>query len=93
MQVTLAQRAEPSTEVMFQEVAGESVLLDMASEQYFGLNAVGTRVWKLLGADHSLGAAHAQLCREYDTPSDLLARDLVALVESLAKAGLVRISD
>jgi hypothetical protein len=37
-----------SKEVLSQELAGETVLLDMASEGYFGLDAVGTRVWQLL---------------------------------------------
>lgn len=92
MQVTLAQRAEPSSDVLFQQVAGESVLLDTASEQYFGLNAVGTRVWQLLASDQTLRAAHAELCREYETAPDELERDLLALVEKLAQAGLVRVS-
>ena len=42
-------RIEISEDVLFQEVGGETVLLDLASEQYFGLDAVGTRIWQLLG--------------------------------------------
>jgi len=40
---TLAQRVTHFDEVLFQEVGGEAVLLDLASEQYFGLDPVGTR--------------------------------------------------
>ena len=37
-----------SPEVMSQEVSGETVLLDLQSESYFGLDEVGTRIWQLL---------------------------------------------
>ena len=37
-----------SDNVLSQEVAGETVLLDLASESYFGLDEVGTRVWQML---------------------------------------------
>ena len=37
-----------STEVIAQEVSGETVLLDLKSEQYFSLDVVGTRIWQLL---------------------------------------------
>ena len=32
--------------VFAQEVDGEMVLLDMESENYFGLDEVGTSIWK-----------------------------------------------
>ena len=55
-----------SPEVMFQEVGGEAVLLDLASEQYFGLDPVGTRIWSLIDGDAPLGRIHAALCSEFD---------------------------
>ena len=37
-----------SPEVLHQEINGETVLLDLDSESYFGLDAVATRVWQLI---------------------------------------------
>ena len=45
---TLASRIRPSDEVLFQELQDESVLLDLKSGVYFGLDIVGTRIWQLL---------------------------------------------
>ena len=45
-----------STEVLSQEVSGETVLLDMQSESYFGLDEVGTRIWQLLQEKDDLQA-------------------------------------
>ena len=79
-----------SDDVLFQEVGGEAVLLDLASEQYFGLDPVGTRIWELLDGQAALGDVHASLCAEYDAEAARIGEDLLALAGALAAAGLVR---
>lgn len=78
-----------SPEVLFQNLEGEAVLLDLASESYFGLNPVGTRVWELLGQGQPLQAAIDTLAGEYAVERTRLEADVLALVEQLAQAGLV----
>ena len=46
--MNLNQTIALSPQVISQEVAGETVLLDLESECYFGLDAVGTRIWQLI---------------------------------------------
>jgi hypothetical protein len=77
--------------VRLQQTGDESVLLDLASERYFGLDAVGTRVWHLLEADPDVRAAHAALVSEYDVDAERLEADLLTLLQQLADAGLVTI--
>ena len=89
--LTLACRARPSAQARLQQTGDESVLLDLASEQYFGLDAVGTRVWQLLEADADVQAAFAILVREYDVDAAQLQTDLLALLRQLADAGLIAI--
>ena len=91
MKITLSQRASPSDDVLFQEVGGEAVLLSLASESYFGLDPVGTRIWQLLGEDASLQRVHERLLDEYEVEPSHLQSDLLVLVEQLADAGLVRV--
>ena len=87
--VTLDSRLTVSGEVMVQEVGGEIILLDMASEQYFGLDAIGTRIWQLIGQHDLLRDIHGVLCAQFDAAPDQIATDLVALAQSLQEAGLV----
>lgn len=91
MNLTLSHRARPADEVLFQDVAGEAVLLNLASERYFGLDPVGTRIWNLLGEDGRLQSAFDALCREYDAEPARLQADLLDLVAQLAEAGLVEV--
>ena len=90
--VTLASRAQRSDEALFQEVDGESVLLDLSSERYFGLDPVGTRIWSLLEDHDSLQAIADILCEEYDADPERIGTDLVALIGQLRDAGLVTLN-
>ena len=87
--VTLASHVRRSDAVIMQEMDHEAVLLDMASERYFGLDAAGTRIWRLMADTHSLAQVHATLCGEYDAAPERIGDDLLALVKALLDAGLV----
>ena len=89
--ITLANHVQPNDDVLFQEVGGEAVLLNLGNESYFGLNEVGTRVWELLREDSHLQRAFDLLCDEYDVTPDQLQSDMLALVDEMAKAGLVQV--
>ncbi len=79
--------------VLFRELDGEAVLLNLDDEAYYGLDPVGTRMWLVLGATESIAAAHAQLLNEYDVDEERLRNDLIALIEELDQRGLVFIGD
>lgn len=89
--LTLEHKAQPNDDVLFQEVGGEAVLLNLGSESYFGLNEVGTRIWALLGEGNSLQDVFDILCAEYDVTPEQLQSDLLSLVDEMAKAGLVQV--
>ena len=86
-------KIEISDEVLFQEVGGETVLLDLESEQYFGLDAVGTRVWQLLGEGAGAETVVDTLIEEYDVDRQTLSADVSNLLDQLAEAGLIRLTD
>jgi len=89
MKPTLADRICISPNVVFQEVCGETVLLDLAKEHYFGLDEVGTRIWQLLKEHTSLGAVYEVMREEYEVEAVRLEEDLLAHVGELADAGLI----
>lgn len=87
--LTLAARATPSDQAMLQRTGTESVVLDLRSEQYFGLNEVGTRIFELLALDPELQTAFQVLLGEFDVAPEQLQQDLLELVSQLVHAGLV----
>ena len=89
MQIQADQKVTISPEVLFQEVSGETVLLDLSSENYFGLDETGTRIWELLNGGSSVGEVVDALLEEYDTDRKTLESDVAELLENLAEAGLI----
>ena len=80
---------EISDEVLSQEVNGETVLLDLEGESYFGLNEVGTRIWQLLKTSMTVGETLDTLEDEYDVEREQLESDVGELLGKLADAGLI----
>lgn len=91
LNVTLSSRLLIPDEVLFQELNGEAVILDLASERYFGLDGVGTRFWELVNDNPSMQAAYDQLLGEYEVEASALESDLLALASNLLDAGLIRL--
>ena len=78
--------------VFSQEVDGEMVLLDMNTENYFGLDEVGSFIWQTIEAEGgALEKVLDVLLEAYDVDEDVLRRDLLNFVERLAESGLVQV--
>lgn len=79
-----------STQVVFEVVGGEAVLLNLDNGTYFQLTGVGSRVWQLLEQGAS-GEAEVRdrLLEEYDVAPERLDADLDVLWRDLEQAGLI----
>lgn len=78
--------------VLSRRAVGETVLLNLDNEQYYGLDALGTRVWQLLETGITFGQAMTTLLGEFEVDRDVLAADLTELIRTLASSGLVVIN-
>ena len=86
-------RIAPRPDVLVRELHGESVLLDLRSESYFGLDEVGSRMWEALTTQPTFEAACSDLLEAFEVEPGRLREDLVQFVEELAQAGLVDVCD
>jgi hypothetical protein len=89
--LTLSSRVLANDDVEFREMQGEAVLLNPHSAVYFGLNAVGTRIWKLLGEHQLLSEVADCIVAEFDVIPERCAADLLELVADLERHGLLRV--
>ena len=89
MGVSLTDEFVAAPDVVFRDLEGESVLLNLATGIYFGLNATGTRMWQLIAEHQTLGQVLAALAREFEAPQRQLEQDLLALVADLESKGLL----
>jgi hypothetical protein len=88
----LTARVTVPADVLFRDLDGESVILNLQTESYFGLDEVGTRMWALLTASDTVQAALDALLEEYETDAGTLRKDLEELIGKLADQGLLEVS-
>jgi hypothetical protein len=87
---TPGRRYAVSESVLFRELQGEAVLLEIESGVYFGLNEIGSRIWNLLVAHGDLERVLTDLLDEYDVSEKRLRADLEAFLAILVERQLVR---
>ena len=92
MSISFDSKVRIPADVLVSELDGESVLLKLESECYFGLDGIGTRVWELLISSDSIQRAYDTALSEFDVDPNQFRADLIELLESLAKQGLIEVA-
>ena len=78
--------------IIFKAVGEEMVLLDLQRGVYYGLDAVGARVWELLSQEVPPADIAERIAGEYDVERATVERDIAALLEQLLEKGLIRLT-
>jgi hypothetical protein len=89
--VSFANRASAPAHVLVRVLDRESVLLNLETEQYFGLDETGTRMWELVTASPNIDAAYRELLAEFDVEPEMLRSNLTELLGRLVDNGLLQV--
>lgn len=84
-------RATIPEHVLVRPVSDEIVLVSLETEEYFGLDAVGSRLWHLLTSAETVQEAFESMLDEYDVDAATLGRDVEELVDALAARRLLEL--
>ncbi len=76
-------------QVMAREAGSETVILDLRSGIYFGLDEVGAQIWQVMARGVPLQTVCDELLSRYDTTRSTLEADVLRLAEELEGAGLI----
>jgi hypothetical protein len=87
--IDFSQRIVLHEDALVREVENEAVLLNLSTDSYYTLNAVGRRMLQALTNSASIGEAYAALEAEYEVDPAVLKTDLQELIEQLLEQGLV----
>jgi coenzyme PQQ synthesis protein D (PqqD) len=80
-------------EQVFCVLGDESVILNMKNSSYYGLNAVGASVWKLLQQRRRIAELRDAIVDEYDVEAERCERDVLELLDKLRGEGLIQVVD
>jgi hypothetical protein len=87
---TLQHRAIVPEAVITRELDGETILLNLDTGIYFGLDTVGTDIWRAIVDAGTLEDALARVQAEYDVEPATLRSDFLRLVDELLAKGLLQ---
>jgi len=91
--MSLAGKVRAARDVVFRELGGEMVLLNLKTGVYYGLNETGAQMWSLLVELHDPAQVVSALAGEYAAERAHLERDLKALVTALREKGLLDVEE
>jgi hypothetical protein len=89
--LTFRDRAAAPAHVLVRVLDQESVLLNLETEQYFGLDETGTRMWQLVTTSPNIDTAYEALLTEYDVQPEMLRENLTELLGHLVEHGLLQV--
>lgn len=76
--------------IVWREVDGEAVILNVDSSHYYTLNETGTRIWKMLKSGDSVSDIAALLSDEYGVSESKVKNDVNKLIDSLKNEKIVQ---
>jgi hypothetical protein len=81
-----------SPSVVTAEIDGEVVMMSIEQGQYFGLDDIGSDIWKRLDPPCAFADLIERLAADYDADRDSIAADVRALLEIMAERDVVRLA-
>ena len=70
----------------------EAAILGLKNSVYYGLNAVGARIWELLREPKSLEEVQKAILSEYDVSVEQAEKDLLQFLRGMLSEGLIELS-
>ena len=91
--LTLTSVVARSADQISAEVDGETLLMSIERGKYYGMDAVGSRIWALLEQPRSIGEICDALMASFEVEREHCQRDVIAFVRDLLEQNLATLAD
>ena len=78
---------------VFSDLGGEVAILHLKAGVYYGLEAVGARIWSLIQEPKTIAEIRDILVSEYEVEPNRCESDLIKLLQILKDEGLIEARD
>ncbi|MBN2068003.1 MAG: PqqD family protein [Opitutales bacterium] len=79
-----------NSELSFTEIDGETVVMNVETGNYYGIDEVGSRIWELLKEPLSIKDLCVSLTEEYDADLETIQGDLLPYLQELITENLIK---
>jgi Coenzyme PQQ synthesis protein D (PqqD) len=89
--IVFADRVVVPSHVLVRNLDGETVLLNVETEKYFGLDRTGTQMWEKVTRAANVEEAFEALTSEFEVEPETLREHLTNLLGQLVENGLLQV--
>ena len=87
----LQETARTPEHVVYRPFVKETVVLNLQTGKYHGVNPTGGRMLEVVERSETIGAAAKQLANEFETPLEVIEADLCDFCRDLLERGLIEL--
>lgn len=91
-EIALTSTVTQSEDQVSTELDGETVLMSIEQGNYYGMDKILSRIWALIEKPIAVSALCDQLMKEYDVERDACEKDVLNVLNELAKEDLLKLS-
>jgi hypothetical protein len=78
-------------ELVSSDLDGETVMMSVKNGKYYGMDAIGSRIWTLIKQPRSVSELCDILLEEFDVDCERCEGDVLIFLNKLAEDNLIRI--
>ena len=75
------------------DLADEVVMLHLQSGVYYGLDAVGVRIWEMIQEPRTVSEIRSTILEEFDVAPDRCQQEMLAFLQDLAVHDLIQVTE
>ena len=75
--------------ILFHELDGETVMVNLEKGEYYSLPPIGTRIWKMLESPQQVSDLCASLLLDFKVTPEQCAKDVLAFLNQMAEKGTI----
>ena len=90
---SLSSQVQAIEKHILSETTEGSIVFQMQSGSYFGLNEIGTQIWKLIQETRTIADIRDAILSEYAVSPEVCLQDIIAILEQLANQELIEVEN
>lgn len=76
---------------MAAEIDGDTVMMNIETGHYFGLDDIGSAAWKAIEKPSPIASIQTSLLEQYDVSSEQCTRDLLTFLSELLEQRIIHL--
>jgi hypothetical protein len=91
LEIPFTHRVVVPDAVLERGIGNESIILNLDTERYFGLDEMGRTIWQTLETSSTIQEAFERLLTTHEVDESTLRADMIEFIGALAEQGLVEL--